>query len=133
MADEADLAFDSEQRHLTYALAAQRSRSAVLLTEAMAQSSGWLVLGVLKFERMPFLAIALLLPFADARVHRRPFQGSGRVSTAVQGRKRRALHRAVATGLPGVTLKGAACAWPPGTWHWMQMRSMTTGMTSLAK
>lgn len=30
MADEADLAFDSEQRHLTNALAAQRSRSAVL-------------------------------------------------------------------------------------------------------
>lgn len=30
MADEADLAFDSEQRHLTHALAAQRSRSAVL-------------------------------------------------------------------------------------------------------
>ena len=29
----------------------------VLLTEAMAQSSGWLVLGVMKFERMPFLAI----------------------------------------------------------------------------
>jgi len=29
----------------------------VLLTEAMAQSSGWLLLGVLKFERMPFLAI----------------------------------------------------------------------------
>jgi len=29
----------------------------VLLTEAMAQSSGWLVLGVLKFARMPFLAI----------------------------------------------------------------------------
>ena len=29
----------------------------VLLTEAMAQTSGWLVLGVLKFERMPFLAI----------------------------------------------------------------------------
>ena len=28
----------------------------VLLTEAMAQSSGWLLLGVLKFERMPFLA-----------------------------------------------------------------------------
>ena len=26
MADEADLAFDSEQRHLTHALAAQRSR-----------------------------------------------------------------------------------------------------------
>lgn len=30
MADEADLAFDSEQRHLTHALAAQRSRSATL-------------------------------------------------------------------------------------------------------
>src|SRR3954469_23802327 len=29
----------------------------VLLTEVMAQSSGWLILGVLKFERMPFLAI----------------------------------------------------------------------------
>jgi 3-hydroxyacyl-[acyl-carrier-protein] dehydratase len=29
----------------------------VLLTEAMAQSSGWLILGVLKFQRMPFLAI----------------------------------------------------------------------------
>jgi hypothetical protein len=31
MADEADLAFDSEQRHLTLALAAQRSRPAELL------------------------------------------------------------------------------------------------------
>jgi hypothetical protein len=30
MADEADLAFDSEQRHLTHALAAQRSRHAAL-------------------------------------------------------------------------------------------------------
>ena len=30
MADEADLAFDSEQRHLTHALAAQRSRPARL-------------------------------------------------------------------------------------------------------
>jgi 3-hydroxyacyl-[acyl-carrier-protein] dehydratase len=29
----------------------------VLLTEAMAQSSGWLLLGVMKFERMPFLAM----------------------------------------------------------------------------
>ena len=29
----------------------------VLLTEAMAQSSGWLLMGVMKFERMPFLAI----------------------------------------------------------------------------
>jgi len=29
----------------------------VLLTEAMAQSSGWLLLGVTKFERMAFLAI----------------------------------------------------------------------------
>ncbi|GAB3657040.1 hypothetical protein [Ramlibacter alkalitolerans] len=30
MADEADLAFDSEQRHLTHALAAQRQRLSVL-------------------------------------------------------------------------------------------------------
>ena len=30
MADEADIAFDSEQRHLSLALAAQRSRHAVL-------------------------------------------------------------------------------------------------------
>jgi hypothetical protein len=30
MADEADLAFDSEQRHLTHALAAQRKRLGVL-------------------------------------------------------------------------------------------------------
>jgi hypothetical protein len=30
MADEADLAFDSEQRHLSQALAAQRSRGGVL-------------------------------------------------------------------------------------------------------
>src|SRR5260370_38975607 len=29
----------------------------VLLTEAMAQSCGWLLLGIMKFERMPFLAI----------------------------------------------------------------------------
>jgi 3-hydroxyacyl-[acyl-carrier-protein] dehydratase len=29
----------------------------VLLTEAMAQSSGWLLLGLAKFERMPFLAM----------------------------------------------------------------------------
>ena len=28
----------------------------VLLIEAMAQTSGWLLLGLLKFERMPFLA-----------------------------------------------------------------------------
>ena len=28
----------------------------VLLTEAMAQSCGWLLLGITKFERMPFLA-----------------------------------------------------------------------------
>jgi hypothetical protein len=30
MADEADLAFDSEQRHLTHSLAAQRQRGRVL-------------------------------------------------------------------------------------------------------
>src|SRR4030081_854475 len=29
----------------------------VLLTEGKAQNPGWLILGVLKFERMPFLAI----------------------------------------------------------------------------
>src|SRR5712671_4993121 len=29
----------------------------VMLTEAMAQSCGWLLLGVMKFERMPFLAM----------------------------------------------------------------------------
>jgi 3-hydroxyacyl-[acyl-carrier-protein] dehydratase len=29
----------------------------VLLTEAMAQSCGWLLLGIMKFKRMPFLAI----------------------------------------------------------------------------
>ena len=29
----------------------------VLLTEAMAQSSGWLLLGAMKFERMPLLAM----------------------------------------------------------------------------
>src|SRR5258708_2348993 len=29
----------------------------VLLTEAMAQSSGWLLLGATRFERMPFLAM----------------------------------------------------------------------------
>lgn len=29
----------------------------VLLTEAMAQSSGWLLLGITKFGRMPFLAM----------------------------------------------------------------------------
>ena len=28
-----------------------------LLTEAMAQSSGWLLLGITRFERMPFLAM----------------------------------------------------------------------------
>jgi hypothetical protein len=30
MADEADIAFDSEQRHLSHALAAQRTQSSVL-------------------------------------------------------------------------------------------------------
>lgn len=29
----------------------------VLLIEAMAQASGWLLIGLLKFERMPFLAL----------------------------------------------------------------------------
>ena len=30
----------------------------VLLIEAMAQTSGWLLIGLMKFERMPFLAMA---------------------------------------------------------------------------
>src|SRR3979490_140496 len=30
----------------------------VLLIETMAQTSGWLLIGLLKFERMPFLAMA---------------------------------------------------------------------------
>jgi 3-hydroxyacyl-[acyl-carrier-protein] dehydratase len=46
----------------------------VLLTEAMAQSSGWLILGVLKFERMPFLAIV-----KEAKM--RGFVGPGQVLT----------------------------------------------------
>ena len=46
----------------------------VLLTEAMAQSSGWLILGVLKFERMPFLAI-----IKDAKM--RGFVSPGQVLT----------------------------------------------------
>src|ERR1700743_1319948 len=29
----------------------------VLLIEAMAQASGWLLIGLMKFERMPFLAV----------------------------------------------------------------------------
>src|SRR5260370_8392012 len=29
----------------------------VLLIEAMAQTSGWLLIGLMKFERMPFLAM----------------------------------------------------------------------------
>lgn len=40
MADEADLAFDSEQRHLTHALAAQRSRSAVLRPIGLCHNCG---------------------------------------------------------------------------------------------
>ena len=46
----------------------------VLLTEAMAQSSGWLILGALKFERMPFLAI-----IKEAKM--RGFVSPGRVLT----------------------------------------------------
>src|SRR5260370_19870896 len=66
----------------------------VLLTEAMAQSSGWLLLGVLKFERMPFLAIvkeATMRGFVspgqlltiDAKVEH---EGSGFAVTKAKGR-----------------------------------------------
>src|SRR4030088_869841 len=66
----------------------------VLLTEAMAQSSGWLLLGVLKFERMPFLAIvkeAKMRGFVspgqlltiDAKVEH---EGSGFAVTKAKGR-----------------------------------------------
>ena len=66
----------------------------VLLTEAMAQSSGWLLLGVLKFERMPFLAIvkeAKMRGFVspgqlltiEARVEH---EGSGYAVTKAKGR-----------------------------------------------
>jgi hypothetical protein len=40
MADEADLAFDSEQRYLTQALAAQRSRRDVLLPAGCCHNCG---------------------------------------------------------------------------------------------
>jgi 3-hydroxyacyl-[acyl-carrier-protein] dehydratase len=66
----------------------------VLLTEAMAQSSGWLILGALKFERMPFLAIikeAKMRGFVspgqvltiEARLEH---EGSGFAVTKVKGR-----------------------------------------------
>ena len=66
----------------------------VLLTEAMAQSSGWLILGALKFERMPFLAIikeAKMRGFVspgqvltlDAKLEH---EGSGFAVTKVKGR-----------------------------------------------
>jgi len=66
----------------------------VLLTEAMAQSAGWLLLGVLKFERMPFLAIvkeAKMRGFVspgqlltiDAKVEH---EGSGFAVTKAKGR-----------------------------------------------
>lgn len=66
----------------------------VLLTEAMAQSSGWLLLGLLKFQRMPFLAIVKeakmrgfvspgeLLTIAAKLEH----EGSGFAVTKAQGR-----------------------------------------------
>ena len=66
----------------------------VLLTEAMAQSSGWLILGAMKFERMPFLAIikeAKMRGFVspgqvltlEARLEH---EGSGFAVTKVKGR-----------------------------------------------
>jgi 3-hydroxyacyl-[acyl-carrier-protein] dehydratase len=66
----------------------------VLLTEAMAQSSGWLVLGVLKFERMPFLAIVkeakmrgFVSPGSLLTIEARlEHEGSGYAVTKVKGR-----------------------------------------------
>jgi len=66
----------------------------VLLTEAMAQSSGWLLLGVMKFQRMPFLAMvkeAKMRGFVshgqlltiDAKVEH---EGSGFAVTKAKGR-----------------------------------------------
>src|SRR4249920_2138432 len=66
----------------------------VLLTEAMAQSSGWLLLGATKFERMPFLAMvkeAKLRGFVspgqlltiDAKIEH---EGSGFAVTSAKGR-----------------------------------------------
>src|SRR3984893_5749157 len=66
----------------------------VLLTEAMAQSSGWLLLGLMKFERMPFLAMikeAKMRGFVspgqlltiDAKVEH---EGSGFAVTSAKGR-----------------------------------------------
>jgi len=46
----------------------------VLLTEAMAQSSGWLLLALMKFERMPFLAM-----IKEAKM--RGFVGPGQLLT----------------------------------------------------
>jgi 3-hydroxyacyl-[acyl-carrier-protein] dehydratase len=66
----------------------------VLLTEAMAQSSGWLLLAVTKFERMPFLAMvkeAKMRGFVspgqlltiEAKIEH---EGSGFAVTSVKGR-----------------------------------------------
>src|ERR1700716_2042189 len=66
----------------------------VLLTEAMAQSSGWLLLGLMKFERMPFLAMvkeAKMRGFVspgqlltiDAKIEH---EGSGFAVTKAKGR-----------------------------------------------
>src|SRR4029078_100595 len=66
----------------------------VLLTEAMAQSSGWLILGALKFERTPCLAIVKAakmrcfvspgsLLTSEAKLEH---EGSGFAVTKVKGR-----------------------------------------------
>jgi 3-hydroxyacyl-[acyl-carrier-protein] dehydratase len=66
----------------------------VLLTEAMAQSSGWLLMGAMKFERMPFLAMvkeAKLRGFVspgqlltiEAKIEH---EGSGFAVTSAKGR-----------------------------------------------
>src|SRR5713101_1324787 len=66
----------------------------VLLIEAMAQTSGWLLIGLMKFERMPFLAMAKeakmrgfvtpgQLLTIDAKVEH---EGSGFAVTSAKGR-----------------------------------------------
>src|SRR3984957_4970335 len=49
----------------------------VLLIEAMAQTSGWLIIGITKFERMPFLA-----PVKEAKLRTFVSPGQGLSITA---------------------------------------------------
>ena len=71
----------------------------VLLTEAMAQSSGWLLLGILKFERMPFLAIVK----EDLSVLRH-FRGESSLATYLTVIARRVVVRKLVEGHTTVPL-----------------------------